>query len=317
MNLPSQGKAMRVLKYGLKRLLLAMNLDVRSLRRSTRLHQHFNDADPITYQYLSDLRLAPSIKIDLCHTRAGILGFPYGPASVHPLANAFEAARGDMARGGSEDSVRGILSNYYNMVQPRSALEVVDLDQEKAPGLLGIPLYNWVMPWSERSIEDTGAHRRICLEEEGLAHGKLVSISDGVTLFGPVSEKKLSLEVTRIANLARSMEKRGFQSSAIQPIEVIGLRAGFEYRWFVVQGQHRLAACSAFEIMRVPARVVRVVRREDAQFWPHVLTKTFTLSGALQCFDRLFEGRVCGCASAWVNDLCVHRSMETGRVDAQ
>jgi hypothetical protein len=202
------------------------------------------------------------------------------------------------------------------MVQPASALEIVDLTAADAPGLVGIPLHSWVMPWSERSIEATATHRRICLEEEGLAKGTFVSISDGATLFGPVTEKKLNLETARVSALAESMQARGFQANAGQPIEVIGLRANGEYRWFVIQGQHRLAACAAFGVLTVSARLARIVRREDVEFWPHVVNKTFTVAGALKCFDRVFVGKVSSCAASWLAPAHRPMKMEDEKVGA-
>ena len=296
----------KVLKFGIKRMLLSMNLDVRRISENAASPQRFAGADPITFQYLSDLKIAPVLAIELSQARAGIMGFLYNAASAHPLASAFEAARKENALDDSASAARRILSDYYTTVQPASALEVVDLEPHEAPGLVGIPLHSWVMPWSERSTEDTAMHRRICLEEEGFVNGSRVSISDGATLFGPVTEKKLRLETTRIVNLAASMKARGFQSIAAHPIEVIGLRSGSEYRWLVVQGQHRMAACVAFGISRVPARLVRIIRREDAGHWPHVVSKTFTPAGALRCFDRLFAGTACSCATSWLDQPLLH-----------
>jgi hypothetical protein len=296
----------KILKFGIKRMLLSMNLDVRRISENPASPQRFADADPITFQYLSDLKVAPVLAIELSQARAGIMGFLYNEASAHPLACAFDAARRESALDDSTSAARRILSDYYTTVQPKTALEVVDLEPHEAPGLDGIPLHSWVMPWSERSIEDTAVHRRICLEEEGFANGSRVSMSDGATLFGPVTEKKLRLETTRVVNLAASMKAKGFQSIAAHPIEVIGLRSDGEYRWLVVQGQHRLAACAAFGISRVPARLVRIIRREDAGHWPHVVGNTFTPAGALRCFDRLFAGTVCSCASSWLGQSVVH-----------
>jgi hypothetical protein len=276
-----------------------MNLDVRRIGDDPASLRRFVDADPITFQYLSDLKIIPRLILDLSQTRAGIMGFLYRPASAHPLAKAFQAAKNETTKNDRINAVRSILDEFYGMVQPASALEIVDLTGDEAPGLVGIPLYSWVMPWSERSIEDTAAHRRISLEEEGIAKRTFVSIEDGATLFGPVTGKKLNLEVARISDLAESIIASGFQSNLGHPIEVIGMRAEGKYRWFVVQGQHRLAACAAFNIHKVPARVLRIIRRDDVEHWPHVVAKTFTAAGALKCFDRLFAGNVSACAASW------------------
>jgi len=291
---------MNPLKFAVKRLLLSMNLDVRRIGDSPASLRRFATADPLTFQYLSDLKIAPSVTLHLSQTRAGIMGFPHHPAATHPFASAFQAARNTSGRDGRQAAIRSVLSNYYGMVQPASALKVVDLDPDEAPGLVGIPLQSWVMPWTELSIEETAAHRRICLEEEGLSRGTILTINDGANMFGPVSEKKLNLETARVATLAEQIETNGFQTNPAHPIEVMGLRKGTEYRWLVLQGHHRLAACAAFGILEVPARLVRIIRREDAEAWPHVVTRTFTLSGALKCFDRLFAGNPPACAAAWL-----------------
>jgi hypothetical protein len=238
--------------------------------------------------------------IDIAEARAGVMAFRYEQASAHPLVQAFRAAGQEGTAEQRMMAVRRVLSEYYRDVQPSSALEIVGLGPGDAPGLAGIPLHSWVLPWSEKSIGEIAVHRRICLEEEGLAVGKSVSLADGATHFGPVSEKKLALETVRILQLAGSFETNGFRTRAAHPIEVIGLRSGANYRWFVVQGQHRLAACSAYGITTVPARITRLVRREDVEFWPHVAVKTFTVPGALKCFDRIFAGETSPCVASWL-----------------
>ena len=288
--------AAKYLKFADKRLLLALNLNV--LRISAVEVSFFFAAapDPLTYQYLSDLRIAPTRAVELSQVRAGIMGFTYGAESPHPLIAAFRAA---ISAADPEAEVRALLSGYYAAVQPRDAAEVVGLPPAEAPGLMTETLGSWVMPWSERSAADTARHRRICLEEEGLANGIRLTLEDGATFFGPVSPRKLDLEVARITSLARSMKMNGFRPDAARPVEVIALRSGGEYRWLVVQGQHRIAACAAFGIESLDVRILRIIRREDAAYWPHVVAGTFTIDGALACFDRLFAGQPGPSAAGW------------------
>jgi hypothetical protein len=287
----------RLLKFGVKRVLLALNLDVRRIGGDAQSLCHFADADPLTFQYLADLKIAAVRAIDIAQARAGIMGFSYDAQTAHPLVRAFRAARHVVP---GAEAVRSILSEYYSSVQPASALEIVSLAGDEAPGLVHVPLHSWVMPWTERSPEETAARRRTCLEEEGFALRRRVSIEDGATLFGPASAAKIDLEVARVTGLARSIGTKGFRPDPAHPVEVLGLRSGPEYRWLVVQGQHRLAACAAFDIPHAEARIVRIIRREDVEYWPHVVTGTFTVTGALQCFDRLFSGTAGGCAAQWL-----------------
>jgi hypothetical protein len=289
----------KIVKFLVKRSLLAFNLDVRRVASPSGVLGGFEKVDPITFQYLADLKIAPEMEIDISLARAGMMGFSYGPQSRHPLVLAVLAGKAEENVLHAMEAVRDVLSTYYEQVRPSAALEIVDLTEDEAPGLRGIPVHHWVAPWSERSIEGTAMHRRISLEEEGLKGGTLVSLADGATMFGPVSDRKLELETRRIVNLSESMKLRGFERRSNHPIEVVGLRSGEEYRWFLTQGQHRVAACAAFAIDTVHTRVVRIIRREDTAFWPHVVSKTFTVTGALKCFDRLFQGGVGSCAASW------------------
>jgi hypothetical protein len=238
-----------------------------------------------------------SIRVE--DARAGVAGFGCNLESGHPLITAFMAARGLAKPEDMRPAIREILIQYYANVRPRSAADVLGLHEHDAPGLAGTPLQSWVFPWSELSIADTTIMRNTCLVEEGLAERRKLSLSDGHTFYGPVSQAKLDLETQRIAGLCQSFARIGFRPSQREPIDVVALRSGRHFRWLVVQGQHRIAACAAFGIESVEARIVRIIRREDAEYWPHVASGTFEIDAAVKCFDRIFAGEAFPAAAPW------------------
>jgi hypothetical protein len=287
---------MNFLKFALKRLFELSNLEVRRVAEVPAS----TSADPVTYQYYADLRPAPTVRVALADVRAGVMAFQYASPPAHPFVLAAWRATRTSSPDKAASAIRSAISGYYELVRPASALEVVDLAREEAPGLVGIPVHKWVFPWSERSIDENAKFRQVCLEEEGLANGTRISAADGLTLFGPVSERKLELETARLTKLVDSVAAKGFLADARRPLEVVGLRADGEYRWLVVQGQHRFAVCAAFGIRQTAVRVTRIIRREDAMHWPHVVWKTFTVGGATRLFDRIFSGEAPHCAKTWL-----------------
>jgi hypothetical protein len=291
---------MSVFKFVLKRLLASANIEVRRIVSAETATAALSSADPVTFQYYSDLRPAPMLTVDLADVRAGVMGFRYSSPDLHPLVHASSLARREPSAATMATAIRSAMARYYEMAQPASALEVVGLPGEEAPGLVSVPAYKWVFPWTERSIEENAKFRWICLQEEGLINSARVSAADGVTLFGPVSERKLAIETARLTNLVTSVQASGFRVDARKPLEVFGLRADGEYRWFVVQGQHRFAVCAAFDLEHTTARVTRIIRREDAAYWPHVVAKTFTEEGARKLFDRIHAGEAPLCAHSWL-----------------
>jgi hypothetical protein len=290
---------MKRLKFIAKDVLRSFGLEVRRIGVDPS-EGWLAGADPLTCQYLSDLAIAPLVQIQIGDAIAGVSGFSCVSESGHPLIAAFEAARCMEEPAKAEDAIRGALLQYYEVVRPKSAAEVLGLTEPQAPGLAGEPLHHWVFPWSERTKAGIAAHRRTCLEEEALHQGLHLTLEDGGTFYGPVSAGKLDLEVTRIHGLCQSMTKHGYRGRNAQPLEVIGLRTGAAYRWLIIQGQHRLAACVAFGVSEAEARVARIIRREDASYWPHVVAGTFTLEGALACFDRLYSATPFAAASQWL-----------------
>lgn len=290
---------MKYLKFAAKRLFRLFDLEIRRSGAGARDTWLKHD-DPVSAQYLCDLPQAPVVQIDTGQARAGVAGFPCAVDSGHPLIKSLRAISGIDNPMQAAATVRLVLQEYYSRVRPVSAADVVGVAEHEAPGFAGIPLHSWVFPWSERSVDGITAHRKICLEEEAMAYGRRLSLSDGGTFYGPVSDGKIELEVARLLKLHRSFQEHGFKAGVAPPVEVLGLRDGHEYRWLITQGQHRLAACAAFGISRADAKVMRIIRREDAEFWPHVASGTFTKPGALRCFDRIFAGEPFPAADPWL-----------------
>lgn len=266
--------------------------------------------DPVTAQYLQ----APAgYEVPLAETRGLFaLGLPLRE-DIHPFVRASVIAK-ERVEPASE--IRSVLARYYEAVTPRTALEVVDLAEEEAPGLADVPPEGWTFPWSDRSVEQTMMARRRSMRLDALQYGKRMPPGQGFTAFGPAGEAKLDLEVLRIERLVRSYATEGFRPfDRKNPLRVTALRRDNDYRWLVADGHHRFAACAAFSIKTVPAIVRSLVRREDHEFWPQVVSGVFRPEGALKLFDRLFRGEPARICRDWdgTSDSSPTQAMAPGR----
>lgn len=247
--------------------------------------------DPVTCEYIPALRGRAVIEMQLSDARAfHVLGLKYDPVS-HPFVRAsiagLSATEGDVER-----CIFKNLADYYTGFGPCTAAEVAGLDTLDAPGLAAVHASGWILPWSARSVAQTIVGRETALQQVAFEHGQKLTMSDGLTAFGPVSERKLALETSRLAKLIASVKVKGFQPySQKSPLKVTGLRSAKTYRWLVEEGQHRLAVAAALGITDVPTMVVEVVRREDAAFWPQVVNGVFKPEGAVTLFDRIWDGK--------------------------
>lgn len=286
----------------LRRTLRPFNLDVARIGTTASWLAGHEVTDPLTYLYLSELRQTPLVEVRIDHARLGVTGFAFDAGSRNPFVLAFERARTATDRSASFAALRSVLAGYYASVQPCSALQLMALGTEEAPGLVDVAAENCLLPWGADSLEERSWRLKLWALAGSLTNRrKVVMPRHGMTDYGPVSERKLVLEVERVFRLDASIKANGFRQSAWHPMEVIGLRHGGEYRWLTMRGRHRFAACAAWGFDRVDARVTKVVRREDAHAWPRVVSGTFSERGALRLFDRLFAGEVPACALPWTH----------------
>lgn len=293
---------MEVARALAKILFNRLGYDVRRAPRPGSFHAAAAGADPVTYEYDPARRGHAMFEVSLADVR-GLDPICFAlNGNAHPFIAAFNAAR-EVGANARSKAVGEVLRSYYDKVQPKSALDVVDLKKSEAPGLAGEEPAFYKMPWAAKSDEEIRVRRRRTALVEGMQNGVFANVAHGLTNFGPVTERKIALEASRIALLYESFAKNGFVPiQRGNPLQVGALRNGEDYRWTIYHGQHRFALAAAAAIKTVPAQIVLLVRRDDARFWPGVIDGTYTQAGALEYFDRIYEGRPARIAQPWLKD---------------
>lgn len=280
--------------------LIRLGYDIRRVSSPGKVH--FPDqSDPITIEYQPAMRGRAVFEIALAETRSfQALALPLR-RDRHPFVKALEACRGEADAQAARTVIEDTLRTYYEQVQPGSAVEALGVTDDEAPGLRGMPASVYLLPWSGQTIDQESDRFRRIAKHEGLENGAVVSLSDGLTTFGPVTRAKLSLEVGRLSGLVTSTTARGFTRLAPRsPLEVAAIRSGNQYKWLINTGQHRFATAAALAIKSLPAVVTQVIRREDAPYWPQVVSGVFTEAGALSVFDRIFSGTPAPVCTGWI-----------------
>ena len=166
------------------------------------------------------------------------------------------------------------------------------------------------MPWYPETIDEwrgrvaNAEHANNCSNQSNL------TIEDGWAWTGPVSEDKRQLEVHRLSALLRSVVAQGYQRSDGQDGDikaVLLVNEREEWVWQAMDAQHRAAVVSALGLETVPVRVSRVIRREEAKFWPNVVRGLYSVDEALLIFDNIFYGRYSHVTGKWDDWLTSNR----------
>jgi len=159
------------------------------------------------------------------------------------------------------------LRQYYRDFQPHSLADLYMLE----PGRQGSEQPPHLLPW----ISDIAVHRRTSW------------------FYGPASEEAVSLEISRIESLIRSITKHGFRPEKFGHVTGYFLRRSGEFRFVIKGGTHRAAVAAALGAVTLPVTLrpgwVGVVEEDDIATWPLVASGYIGASAARDIFGRYFD----------------------------
>lgn len=173
---------------------------------------------------------------------------------------------------------------YYQNFQPRNCLEA-----HKVAINIKYPKHqnsNFTLPWhNETAVKPKG--------EIGL------SIDHGHSAYGPISKKKLKLEIDRIKTCLQSLKKHGYIQWQLFPRIDSDVPNGYmlkkisgEYSFHIVSGKHRVACMIYLGWKNIPIKfnvsLSRIVLEEDCAKWPGVMNGCYNKREAIDIFNTYF-----------------------------
>ena len=227
--------------------------------------------------------------------------FPLG-IGVHPHERA---AREALANPSDPvGAIRETLRAYYSCVQPKTPAEWLDLP-DAHPDLVNNPSYAATFPWHANSPSKWIEVRSKGIPGENKLAGDEISIEHGWNACGPVSERKLEVETTRVARLYHSIREAGFirHDGKDGDIDAVILRTPNGERWWINFGHHRAPVLAAFGYETLPVRIRKVFDISKVESWPQVRSGLFTPEQAVLITERLIAGRLPSVTKPWTDLL--------------
>ncbi len=179
---------------------------------------------------------------------------------------------------------KGSFQEYYENFQPSNCLEAHKVNSNNKYSKLQSS--NFTLPWhNESAVEYKG--------EFGLSN------RHGHSAFGPISKKKLKLEIYRIKTCLESLEKRGYIQWQLFPKIDSDLPRGYmlkkisgECSFHIVSGKHRVACMIYLGWKNIPIKfdisLSRIVLEEDCAKWPGVMNGCYNEKQAIDIFNTYF-----------------------------
>lgn len=217
---------------------------------------------------------------------------------TYEARNPFVCTSIEVANNLTQKYSDSTLKKFYTAFIPVNAAEYLDLPVDSAKGILrGSPL-SAALPWA--LIPPGAAQEKLnasVVKFENKRNGGDVGADKGDKYFGPVASEKGEIEFFRLMQVVQSIKEKGYKRSNNFDGDIIGQLMVHDDRFivFIRSGNHRIAALSALGYETIPIRIhannQSIINRSRAGNWFNVRNNTFSLSEALEVFDRIFEGR--------------------------
>ncbi|MDN3554855.1 hypothetical protein [Halomonas maura] len=199
------------------------------------------------------------------------------------------------------------LCRYYALYQPKSASELMDIDNpshadfNRLPALAAIPL------WASRPPADQAAFLKDIYRKEDEAQGIHTGEFIGGSEYGPIERRKLAMEYGRLTALYDSIKEHGYSPEKCDRITGTVWANDDDWTISISTGQHRIACLAAlgYESATVYLQETKapggILLRSCARHFPSVARGFHTEEEAIRIFDRISRKRPPRVASEWLS----------------
>jgi hypothetical protein len=226
--------------------------------------------------------------------------FTYSHDSKHPFVIATKQA---LNSKDPKQSIRNILEIFYQSYQPDSAASLLSIEENSK--LNQEPAWAAVMPWNHESLYIWKNNQQKSALIQNSKLGLTIGLKDGWSWCGPVSDKKLNIEVERLYNVFNSIKENGYKRDSSQDgdIQTYALINKDDWVLQTQTGQHRSAVLSGLGYDQIPTRVTKTIYRSQVDYWPNVISGLYSRETALAIFDNVFNGKTPNIANNWLNSM--------------
>lgn len=228
--------------------------------------------------------------------------FSLDPKGGHPFIKTLEKYENNRGMTAEASPLR----RYYELYQPRTARELMDIESPSYPEFNTLPALSATPLWSWKSPEAYCAHLKAVYRSEDEAQGVTPGRFIGGSQFGPIEPSKLAMEYRRLTGLYESINKHGFRHDKCEWITGTVWADDDDWVIAVSTGQHRLACLavlgydSAIVYLQPSKAPGGIMLRSCSRYFPSVVNGLHTEAEALIIFDRIMSKTPPIAANAWL-----------------
>jgi len=225
------------------------------------------------------------------------------PTSLDPAVAAIRQGLNDGLSG--RDLLQSIfqtLKVHHNLSKDvNNAAMRLGLEDFQPIKLMQHPAWAIVFPWDPVSLDEKQNLFPIAVKRNRADHGLVIHSDDPTEIMRINEESSLISHAEQYAKLTDQI-KNGFKHGGEYGyVKAEILVDGEQVRWKPGgDGNHRVAVAAALGLERIPVLITKVIRIDEARYWPNVMNHDFDQTYAEHVFRQLFNAIPPKFQHAWI-----------------
>jgi len=190
-------------------------------------------------------------------------------------------------------SIFEILKYYKENIILNNLSDLFGLDSYKNKKLDTYPLWSAILPWNSLSIHEKILNFPQSVKADRAKNGFIIKSDDPEVIMKEDEINSLPSHIRQYVSLINSIKENGyFPNLKNSFIEVEILIKNEKFCWMPSgEGNHRATVVAALGYKKIEVLLTKIIRFEDAKYWPNVVNGTFEKEEAEIIFNRFFDAK--------------------------
>jgi hypothetical protein len=190
-------------------------------------------------------------------------------------------------------SIFEILKYYKENIILNNLSDLFGLNSYKNKKLDSYPLWSAILPWDSLSIHEKILNFPQSVKADRAKNGFVIKSDDPEIIMKEDEINSLPSHISQYVSLINSIKKNGyFPNLKNSFIEVEILIKNEKFCWKPgEEGNHRATVVASLGYKKINTLLTKIIRFEDAKYWPNVVNGTFEKEEAEIIFNRFLDAK--------------------------
>lgn len=189
------------------------------------------------------------------------------------------------------DSIFNIIKFYKENISVTEINDFYGIQKSNHCKLSSYPVWAAIWPWDVENIETRMKNFPASVKADRKRNGFTIQSNNPDEIMNQDRKYSLPSHINQYVNLISKLQHEGYRPEINENyIEAEILIKEKNFCWKPGgEGNHRVTVLASLGVKKFKCLVTKIIRYEDAEYWPNVLNNTFTKEDAENIFNRFFH----------------------------